>query len=33
VPDLGNFVRIVSFIPFGWYLCSKLNNIPNTSVE
>jgi hypothetical protein len=30
---LGNFVRIISFIPYGWYMCSKLNNILNTSVE
>jgi hypothetical protein len=33
VPDLGNLVRIIIFIPYGWYLYSKLNNIPNTSVE
>jgi hypothetical protein len=30
---LGNFVRIISFIPYGWYLYSKLNNISNASVE
>jgi hypothetical protein len=33
VPDLGDFVRIVAFIPRRWYLCSKLNNVPNASVE
>jgi hypothetical protein len=33
VPDLGNFVRIISFIPYGWYLRSKLNNVPNARVE
>jgi hypothetical protein len=33
VPDLGNLVRIIIFIPYRWYLCSKLNNISNASVE
>jgi hypothetical protein len=33
VPDLGDLVRIISFIPHGWYWYSKLNNVPNASVE
>jgi hypothetical protein len=33
VSDLGDLVRIISFIPHGWYLRSKLNNVPNASVE
>jgi hypothetical protein len=33
VPDLGNLVRVISFIPFGWYLRSKLNNIPYACME
>jgi hypothetical protein len=31
--NLGDFVRIVAFIPHRWYLRSKLNNIPYASVE
>jgi hypothetical protein len=33
VSDLGDLVRVISFIPYGWYLRSKLNNIPYASVE
>jgi hypothetical protein len=33
VPDLGNFVRVIVFIPRRWYLYSNLNNISNASVE
>jgi hypothetical protein len=33
VSYLGNFVRVIAFIPYGWYMYSKLNNIPNASVE
>jgi hypothetical protein len=33
VPNLGNFIRIVVLIPYGWYLYTKLNNVLNTSVE
>jgi hypothetical protein len=33
VSDLGNLVRIISFIPYRWYLCSKLNTVPYASVE
>jgi hypothetical protein len=30
---LGDFVCIIIFIPHGWYLCSKFNNIPYACVE
>jgi hypothetical protein len=33
VSDLGNLVRVIAFIPHGWYLHSKLNNVLNASVE
>jgi hypothetical protein len=33
MPDLGNLVRVICFIPHGWYLRSKLNNVPNARVE
>jgi hypothetical protein len=33
VLDLGYLVRVIAFIPHRWFLCSKLNNVPNTSVE
>jgi hypothetical protein len=33
VLDLGHFVLIIIFIPYGWYLYTKLNNIPYTFVE
>jgi hypothetical protein len=30
---LGHLVRVVVFIPYGWYLYTKLNNIPYACVE
>jgi hypothetical protein len=33
VLNLGHLVLIIILIPDGWYLCSKLNNIPYTFVE
>jgi hypothetical protein len=33
VPDLGYLVRIIAFIPHGWFLHSKFNNVSSTSVE
>jgi hypothetical protein len=33
VLDLGYLVLIIIFIPYGWYLYSKLNNIPYALVE
>jgi hypothetical protein len=33
VLDLGHFVLIIIFIPYGWYLYTKLNNVPYTFVE
>jgi hypothetical protein len=33
VLDLGYLVRVIAFIPHGWFLRTKLNNVPNTSVE
>jgi hypothetical protein len=30
---LGYFVRVIAFIPHGRFLCTKLNNVPNASVE
>jgi hypothetical protein len=33
VLDLGDFVRIIIFIPHGWYLCSIFNNVPYACVE
>jgi hypothetical protein len=31
VHNLGHLVLIIIFIPYGWYLYTKLNNIPYTS--
>jgi hypothetical protein len=31
--NLGHFIRIIVFIPYGWYLYTKLNNVPNARVE
>jgi hypothetical protein len=33
VHDLGHFVLIIIFIPYGWYLYTKLNNIPYAFVK
>jgi hypothetical protein len=33
VLDLGHLILIIVLIPYGWYLCTKLNNIPYTFVE
>jgi hypothetical protein len=33
VPNLGDFVRVVAFVPHIRYLRSKLNNVPNACVE
>jgi hypothetical protein len=33
MPDLGYLVRVIAFIPHGWFMCSKFNNVPNASVE
>jgi hypothetical protein len=30
---LGYLVLVIAFIPHGWYLRSKLNNVPNARVE
>jgi hypothetical protein len=33
VSDLGYLVRVIAFIPYGWFLRTKLNNVSNASVE
>jgi hypothetical protein len=33
VHDLGHLVLIIIFIPYGWYLYTKLNNISYAFVE
>jgi cbb3-type cytochrome oxidase subunit 3 len=33
VHNLGYFVLIIVFIPYGWYMYTKLNNILYTFVE
>jgi hypothetical protein len=29
----GDLIRIICFISHGWYLRSKFNDVPNTSME